>query len=678
MRSPADSGIARLRAFLAGELRSYPGRLNLMLRSLLGCALVILVSMALQIPFLALSLIVVFYVTQTNVVVTRLIGSLFVVGSTLAIGLSILLLKFTYDHPMLRILGASLLFFCSTFLMRTTRIGTVFFVIGIVVIYSQSFADLTDQGEIVLRQLLWVWVAVNYAIMLTLLINTLFLPLEPQKQLRTHLLGQLQIIAASLLPDTATPAARMAPLDLQRSLLASQQLLRFASMRDPRFRAEQGAHLARVGAISRLLLLARQLQETPSASPALLVLQQAIHTLRIATENAQAPRFPNELAQLDTRALPSACQEMRLVLLALCEHDNASPKLKASSTPPLMVGDAFDNPAYIQFSLKTLLAALLCYLFYTASDWQGAHTIMLTCLIVAQPSLGATGQRSLLRVVGALLGGSLALAMMLWVVPHLDDIIGLLGMVLPVIALASWVSAGSERISYAGTQIMFTFALALMEGFSPSTDLTEIRDRLLGILLGAGISWVIHVLLWPEAEGEALRQRLARLSRAVATSLRRGRTNSATTDPQLWSELNDSQDMLARVILEPSWQSGEGQQEVLTLRLQEILAAIRVIVLTSDSLQTELAHARLKPELRLALLEFCEQAAACLERYADWLAGQLDAALMPTTTLDESWYRLRRELEDLEKSPLPSLLNELVREIEHLKTQPLFDRPARP
>ncbi|MBN0030803.1 FUSC family protein, partial [Pseudomonas aeruginosa] len=134
------------------------------------------------------------------------------------IGLSILLLKFTYDHPMLRILGASLLFFCSTFLMRTTRIGTVFFVIGIVVIYSQSFADLTDQGEIVLRQLLWVWVAVNYAIMLTLLINTLFLPLEPQKQLRTHLLGQLQIIAASLLPDTATPAARMAPLDLQRSL----------------------------------------------------------------------------------------------------------------------------------------------------------------------------------------------------------------------------------------------------------------------------------------------------------------------------------------------------------------------------------------------------------------------------------------------------------------------------
>ncbi|MFV9451284.1 hypothetical protein ACNUIT_33435 [Pseudomonas aeruginosa] len=81
--------------------------------------------------------------------------------------------------------------------------------------------------------------------------------------------------------------------------------------------------------------------------------------------------------------------------------------------------------------------------------------------------------------------------------------------------------------------------------------------------------------------------------------------------------------MLARVILEPSWQSGEGQQEVLTLRLQEILAAIRVIVLTSDSLQTELAHAPVETsELRLALLEFCEQAAACLERYPPDCAGR--------------------------------------------------------
>ncbi|HBP5036975.1 TPA: FUSC family protein [Pseudomonas aeruginosa] len=676
MRRTADSGLERLSTLLGDELRAYPGRLNLTLRSLLGCALVIVVSMTLQVPFLALSLIVVFYVTQTNVVVTRLVGSLFVLGSTLAIGLSILLLKFTYDLPLLRILGASLLFLSSTFLMRTTRIGTVFFIVGIVVIYSQSFADLTDQGEVVLRLLLWVWVAVNYAIVLTLLVNTLLLPAEPQKQLREHLLGQLRGVAGRLLADPEAPPARLAPAAIQRSVLASQQLLRFACMRDSRYRAEQSAHLARVGAISQLLVLAQQLPETPPVSAVPRELLHAVHRVKSATEAEEAVRLPDELSRLDTRGLPGAYEEIRLVLLSLAGHDAPPERAPTAASAPPMVADAFTNPVYLQFSLKTLLAALLCYVFYTASDWPGAHTIMLTCLIVAQPSLGATGQRSLLRVAGALLGSALALGMMVWVVPHLDDIVGLLGMALPVIALGAWIAAGSERISYAGTQIVFTFALALMDNFAPSTELSEIRDRLLGILLGVGVSWAIHALLWPEAEGEALRQRLARLLRATAAVLRTGRATDAAPDLRLWGELNDSQGMLARVALEPGWQAGEGQQEVLTLRLQELLEAIRAIVLTSDSLHTEIAHARLTPELRLALLELCGQAAASLEHYADWLAEHPDATPIAIEVLEQSWRTHRREFQDLGKSPLPVLLGELVEAIERLRNLHLFDTRA--
>ncbi|MFG7960908.1 FUSC family protein [Pseudomonas aeruginosa] len=673
MRSGAEPGLERLKRFLVDELRTYPGRLNLMLRSLLGCALVIVVSMTLQIPFLALSLIVVFYVTQTNVVLTRLVGSLFVVGSTLAVGFSILLLKFTYDQPLLRTLGASLLFFGSTFLMRTTRIGTVFFIVGIVVIYSQTFADLTDQGEVVLRQLLWVWVAVNYAIVLTLLVNTLFLPAEPQKQLRQHLLGQLRSIAARLLPDTARPPTRQSLTDVQSSILASQQLLRFACMRDPRYRAEQATHLARIGAICQLLLLARQLPDSPPDSPVPQRLQQAIHALLAATAMDNVPELSVDLARLDTHGLPAAYEEIRQILLSLARPDALADSATASGgATPLMVTDAFANPVYVQFSLKTLLATLLCYLFYTASDWQGAHTIMLTCLIVAQPSLGATGQRSLLRVAGALLGSILALGMMVWVVPRLDDIVGLLGMVLPVIALGAWIAAGSERISYAGKQIVLTFALALMDNFAPSTDLTEIRDRLLGILLGVGLSWAIHSLLWPEAEGEALRQRLARLLRTTATSLRTGRA-SGGADPRLWSELGDSQNMLARVALEPNWQAGEGQQEVLTLRLQEIFATIRAIILISDSLHTEIAHARLKPALRLALMEILNQAATSLEHYAGWLARPTEITSVITDDLEESWRNHCLEFQSLRKSPLHSLLYNMVNKVVGLKTLHLYD-----
>jgi multidrug resistance protein MdtO len=73
--------------FLKRELAPFPGRLNVMLRCMLTSAIVIVASMALEVPELALSLLVVFYVTQSNVVLTRLVGLMFIVGSTLAIGL---------------------------------------------------------------------------------------------------------------------------------------------------------------------------------------------------------------------------------------------------------------------------------------------------------------------------------------------------------------------------------------------------------------------------------------------------------------------------------------------------------------------------------------------------------------------------------------------------------------
>jgi len=257
------------------------------------------------------------------------------------------------------------------------------------------------------------------------------------------------------------------------------------------------------------------------------------------------------------------------------------------------------------------------------TDWQGIHTIMLTCLIVAQPSLGATGMRATLRVGGALVGSALALAMVILVVPHIDGIVGLLFMSLPVIALGSWIAAGSERISYAGVQIVFTFALALLEQFEPSTNLTEIRDRIIGVLLGVGISLLIHAFLWPEAEGETLRQRLAALVGRLADSLKSRRTaDDAPRDLRVWSELADCQAMVARVALEPGWQVAESHQEVLVLRMQELLVRLRTIAMAIDALQVELAHGQSQGEAWLASLELCNETAAVLGDYAQQLKGQ--------------------------------------------------------
>ncbi|KWK81552.1 hypothetical protein [Burkholderia ubonensis] len=106
--------LKRFVRFVGGEIRPYPGRMNVTLRCVLTSELVIVTSMTLRVPLPALSLIVVFFVTQANVVVTRMIGTLFIIGSTVAVISALLVLKLTYDYPLLRILLASVLFFSAS------------------------------------------------------------------------------------------------------------------------------------------------------------------------------------------------------------------------------------------------------------------------------------------------------------------------------------------------------------------------------------------------------------------------------------------------------------------------------------------------------------------------------------------------------------------------------------
>jgi multidrug resistance protein MdtO len=314
---------------------------------------------------------------------------------------------------------------------------------------------------------------------------------------------------------------------------------------------------------------------------------------------------------------------------------------KPPASEPMVAADAWTNPAYMRFSLKTLLAVLVCYLFYNAVDWQGVHTIMLTCVVVALPSLGASMQRALLRLAGAIVGSALALFTVVFVIPHLDDIAGLLLITLPVVAFAAWLSAGSERIAYAGIQLMFTFSLALLGQFGPTTNLTEIRDRMVGILLGVGVATFVQISFWREGEGDVLRQKLATLLRAIAAQLhapgvdRGDELPHAQRQLQAWAVLADCEATLSRVALEPAWQ--EGEQTQLTLRAQTVLAQAREIMLAGDALRKVQAIRPAQPAQAgpsipgtvNAVRSTQEQAFVELNRYADGLAASPPDASAP-------------------------------------------------
>jgi multidrug resistance protein MdtO len=669
--------------FLRTELAPYPGRANVMLRCVLTSAIVIITSMTLQVPALAVSLLVVFYVTQSNVVITRLAGIMFVAGSSVAIGLSILLLKFTFEYPLIRIVTASLLFFCSVYLMRILKIGIMFFLVALVIIYVQSFVDLTDQPELLTRASLSAWVAVNYTIMVTLLVNTLLLPAEPQRQLTAEIHRQLQAVdthLANLAGDGPAPEP-ITPMAIQQGALALQKLLKFSAMRDARYRQDEAHHLACVATVSRIYRAAAELPASLRASRAQREWLRELRANCRALDEAMAAgeRYrgvmppssgssPSSGARGDQTddAVPAAADiERALRLLSHLDAPNAAPAGKAPD--PMVVPDAFTNPVYARFSLKTLLAVLVCYVIYNGLDWQGIHTIMLTCVIIALPSLGASTQRALLRVGGAVIGSLLALFMVVFVIPHLDSIVGLLLISLPVIALGAWVSAGGERISYAGIQIAFTFSLAFLEDFGPSSNLTEIRDRMVGILLGVGISTLIQMSLWPEGEGDALRRKLSAMLRSVAALLHPPLADGAPAQElphaqqqlRTWAVLADCEATLARVALEPSWQ--EGEQAQLTLRAQAVLAQGREIMLAGNSLHNALAlhDARVSEHVYAAGRAVQAHAAADLGQYAEGLATNPPAAHAPRRIALEG-------LEGPPDSPIFAGVRNLVRQLSDL------------
>src|SRR5262252_11080090 len=144
-----------------------------------GVVLCVIISMALQVPELALSAYMVFFFSQKTKTLTTLAGVGGLIGITIAIGLSLWLYKFTYGHPELRIPAMAIALFLGMWLSRTFVIGVLGFVIGFLVSYSQSIADQIPSPELIVRAALWLWLAFSYSVGLTVVLNRLFLPDDP-------------------------------------------------------------------------------------------------------------------------------------------------------------------------------------------------------------------------------------------------------------------------------------------------------------------------------------------------------------------------------------------------------------------------------------------------------------------------------------------------------------------
>lgn len=582
--------VVRLLTFFYEELSEQrPGRVPQTLQLWAGCLLVVLISMTFEIPFLAISLAVLFYGVQSNAFYTKFVAFLFVAATVLEIGSLVLIYKWSYSYPLIRLITSSLILLGCMFMMRTYRLGLLFFAVAIIAAYGQTFPGMLDYPDIVVRLTLWCIVIGLYPTLLMTLIGVLWFPSRAVHQMRHALCSRLDD-ALNHLTQTVTPLPEKR---VERETLALQKLNVFCLADDTDWQVKSAWWQACVATVTYLYTSLNRYDaatfiETAETQDFREKLHNEIKSLQNAIAAGETWQSRWQLSEREIAAArASGLENFCFALLQLGHMDPDTPPAPTVK-PPSMVADAFTNPDYVRYALKTLLACMICYLFYTGVDWEGIHTCMLTCIIVANPTVGSSYQKMALRFGGALCGAILALLMTIFVIPRLDTLVELLCVLAPILLLAAWITTGSERSSYIGTQMIVTFSLATLENvFGPVYDLVEIRDRAIGILLGTVVSAVIYTFIWPESEVRVLPQKLSGAMGMLGKLLRVPRQQEATSLQTylqlrigLHATFNACEEMCERVALEH--QIATAEREILLQRTRLTLLQGREILYAWD------------------------------------------------------------------------------------------------
>ena len=485
-------------AFLAQELAPREGRGRAAARIAAACTITVAIAMVFRIPLAAYMAYMVFLTSKDDTAATLTMAVAGTLAVTLAVIFTLGLAQISLGDPAIRLPAMALMTFLAMFSVRTFALGPISFLAGFLVVTMQSVIDEVPNPEAFTRTTLWLWVVVVVPAFTMTLINLLFGPQGAAvaergvRKVLTDLeaastrgeiagrLAQWRAILVPLIEKSRNPPA------IQRLLDALVILEAYPDPTPPR-EGTRLSHLVRgcLGALEGQSLVSVAAPETGSTPEG------------IAATHAFA-ELQRELSR--TQAHQPA-------------HAGHKPR-------QLFVPDALSNPAHWQFALKTTIAIMIVYSVYTMLDWPGLLTSIVTVFFVALGSVGETVHKLVLRLSGAIIGGSIAGLSIVFLLPHFTDI-GQLCMLTAVVALfAGWVTTSSERLSYAGMQIALAFFMGLLQTYSPANDLTVLRDRVVGILLGNVVMTLVFSSLWPESAITRLRGALADALRAIAALLR--------------------------------------------------------------------------------------------------------------------------------------------------------------
>ena len=483
--------------FLKQELAPKEGRGLALVRIAAACTITVLIAMWFRIPLAAYMVYMVFLTSKDDVGETAKMAVAGLLAITVAVIFSLGLAHFSLGDPAIRLPAMALMTFLAMYSVRTFALGPISFLAGFVIVTMQSVVDVMPNPEVFTRTTLWLWVVVVTPVAVTVAINLIFGP------------------AASVVAERGV---RKVLTELDATMARGEIADRLAGWRAILIPLAQKSR--NPPAVHRLLDALVVLETYPVPMPQI-ERSRLSHLVRSCLGAVEGRNIVAE-APPDTASMPQAVAAADAFLGCRVELSRVGPRPTAQAVQKrqLFVHDALSNPAHWQFALKTTLAIMIVYSVYTMLAWPGLLTSIVTVFFVSLGSVGETIHKLTLRISGAIIGGLIAGLSIVFVLPHFTDVGQLCALTAVVAMFAGWVATSSERLSYAGMQIALAFFMGILQSYSPANDLTVLRDRVVGILLGNVVMTLVFSSLWPESVVMRVRGAMAEAQRGIAALLK--------------------------------------------------------------------------------------------------------------------------------------------------------------
>lgn len=493
-----------------------PGRAELAFRLALICTLIVFVTEIYGLPEAALTAYVAFFMNKSNRTSSVLLAIVMTLVLTIVIGLLLLIATPVLSSPGARVATMAAISFVLLFLGSASKLKPLGSIVALIIAYALDVLGSVPLGELATRGLLYTWLFFGIPAGVSVIVNLIFGP-GPRRLAQREFAERLRAAAEAIraVDDQTSGTSHL----LEDGNTESLTLLKLAHMEGELPSEDlailQGAADCIVMVLSAVELMIQIPESRPLETTRSSIASELLELAAIFRKGGY-PAGVDLIAPIDGTS-PRAIEAIEFLNRGLSRFGEARPKVEEKKPKGhFFLPDAFQNPDHVRYALKTTGAAMFCYLTYSLLSWGGIHTAMITVFIVSLGTVAETVEKLTLRIAGCLAGAACGLLAMIYLIPKTSGIGHLAAIVFAGALIGGWLAAGSQRIAYVGFQFAFAFFLCVIQGSGPSHDMVVARDRIIGILFGNVVAYLVATRLWPAS----IRSRIESTIGGICTKLK--------------------------------------------------------------------------------------------------------------------------------------------------------------